>query len=59
MVRDLLIFIDALPYGCLSEAPFLSSFPFAARVVPGLGYSINIKAEIFGGYRPAEAGFFC
>ena len=59
MVDRLLVFVDALPYASLEEAPFLRSLPSVARLVPGLGYSVNVKAEIFGGYRPDDAGFFC
>lgn len=58
MIKNLLIFIDAFPNRFLDDAPFLSSFDYRARVLPGLGYSVNIKSEIFGGYSPDRAGFF-
>ncbi len=58
MIKNLLVFIDAFPNRFLNEAPFLSSFNHQAKVLPGLGYSVNIKSEIFGGYTPDQVGFF-
>jgi len=59
MSKNLIIFIDSFPYNSLNKTKFLASFPFRAKVIPGIGYSINVKAEMFGGYLPDEVGFFC
>jgi len=59
MSRNLIIFIDSFPYACLNQANFLSVFDNKVKITPGLGYSINVKAEIFGGYIPDELGYFC
>lgn len=58
MPENLYIFIDSFPFASLDKAPFLQSIQ-TAPVKPGLGYSINVKAEIFGGYRPDDVGYFC
>ncbi len=59
MSKNLIVFVDAFPYEGLKYAEYLSSFKQKARVIPGIGFSINVKAEIFGGYKPDDAGFFC
>lgn len=59
MNKNLIVFIDAFPYKSLKHAKYLSSFSHKAKVIPGIGYSINVKAEIFGDYTPDDAGFFC
>lgn len=56
---NLIIFIDAFPYFSLKTMNFLSSIPYCAKVVPGFGYSVNVKAEIFGGYKPDDVGYLC
>jgi hypothetical protein len=55
---NLLIFIDSFPYRYVDRSPFLSRHrQQVQKVLPGFGYSINLKAEIFGGYFPDQAGF--
>ena len=56
--KILLIFIDSLPYLYRGKMKFLSQFSNSIRkVIPGFGYSVNVKAEIFGGYAPDQAGY--
>jgi len=55
----LIIFIDAFPYKFLERTKYMKKFPIRFKVRPSLGYSINIKAEIFGGYAPDNLGWFC
>jgi len=56
--KTLIIFIDSLPYFCTDRMKFLSRFKSSIRkVVPGFGYSINVKAEIFGGLMPDDIGY--
>lgn len=52
----LLIFIDSYPYEFVSEMPFLSSH-FRWQVECGIGYSVNVKAELFAGLRPDDLGY--
>jgi len=55
----LVIFVDAYP--------FADSQPLAQRlgattykkVTPGVGYSINVKSEIFAKMKPDDVGYFC
>lgn len=53
----LLMFIDSFPYDHLPEMPFLSQF-HKWRVSCGVGYSVNIKAELFAGMTPDDLGYF-
>jgi hypothetical protein len=56
--HNLLVFIDSLPYRYVNRMPFFSRYQKnVQKVLPGFGYSINLKAEIFGGYLPDKAGF--
>lgn len=56
--KNLIIFIDSLPYSYVGRMRFLSKFKGRIRkVLPGFGYSINVKAEIFGGYVPDRVGY--
>jgi hypothetical protein len=56
--KNLIIFIDSLPYFDVGRMKFLSQFKGCIRkVLPGFGYSINVKAEIFGGYVPDSVGY--
>lgn len=56
--HNLFIFIDSLPYRYVERMPFLSQHSKKVqKISPGFGYSINLKAEIFGGYIPDKAGF--
>jgi hypothetical protein len=58
-MRDILvIFIDSLPFVRLSDCPFLRGAGSVHRVIPGMGYSVNIQAELFSGCYPDEVGFF-
>lgn len=58
MTKYLIVFVDSLPYERLSAAPFVASLPFRTRVIPGLGYSVNLLPELFLGERPDEVGFY-
>ena len=55
----LIIFVDGFAYDYLDHAPYLNGLPAKARMVPGLGYSVNQKALLLGPYSPDEAGYFC
>ena len=56
--KNLVIFIDSLPFYYIEKMAFLSQFSESIRkIVPGFGYSVNVKAEIFGGYGPDSAGY--
>jgi predicted AlkP superfamily pyrophosphatase or phosphodiesterase len=56
--KSVIIFIDSLAYSCIGQTEFLSSWKGnIAKVKPGFGYSINVKAEIFGGYSPDDLGY--
>jgi len=58
MGKVLLIFIDSLGYFKIDDMKFLSSLKnYAAKLRPGFGYSINVKAEMFGGLRPDDIGY--
>lgn len=58
MNNNLIIFIDSLPFYYLCKIPNMSKYLQQYKVIPGLGYSINIHAELFGGYSPDDVGFF-
>lgn len=55
----LIIFIDALPYDRASNIVNQISASTYSKSVPGVGYSINVKAELFAGLRPDDVGYFC
>jgi predicted AlkP superfamily pyrophosphatase or phosphodiesterase len=58
MNKTLLIFIDSLGYLKIDDMKFLSSLKDnTAKFMPGFGYSINVKAEMFGGLRPDDIGY--
>ena len=59
MADTLIIFIDSLRYDQATEMGFLGRMPELCSVRPGFGYSVNIHAELFAGYRPDEVGYFC
>jgi len=59
MTSTLIVFVDALPYSYLANTQFLSTFPHQQKVSPGLGFSVNIKPELFAGLTPDDVGFFC
>lgn len=58
-----LVFVDALAEYYLEryseELQFVSGLPHRVGIEPGLGFSVNIKAELLGGLTPDEVGFFC
>lgn len=57
------VFVDALARVYLDayhrELAFLDALPGRAEVEPGMGFSINIKAELLAGLTPDDLGFFC
>lgn len=56
--HNLIVFIDSLPHRYAERMPFFAKhYKEVKKVLPGFGYSINLKAEIFGGYVPDKAGF--
>lgn len=58
MGKRLIIFIDSLPHFYVRNMKFLSQFEKeTAKVIPGFGYSVNVKAEIFAGLKPDAAGY--
>jgi len=58
MSECLIIFIDGLPFFYMERMPHLSRLPERYEITPGFGYSVNIHAELFGGYTPDEIGYF-
>lgn len=54
----LLVFVDGLPTDYLDRFPSLGRFPVRQSVTPGLGYSVNIKAEMYTGMSPDGVGYF-
>jgi hypothetical protein len=55
----LVIFVDAYPYADSEPlAKKLNALTYK-KVTPGVGYSINVKAEIFAKLKPDEVGYFC
>ena len=59
MSENLIIFIDSFPYYYLNKTEYLSNVPLKAKLTSGIGYSVNLKAEIFAGLVPDDVGFFC
>jgi len=56
--KNLIVFIDSLPFSYGERMPHASNYPLKLKVQPGLGYSLNIHWEIFGGLTPDQIGFF-
>jgi hypothetical protein len=56
--NTLIVFIDSLPYSQANRMSFLSTARVLCELTPGLGYSINLLPELFGGYQPDDLGFF-
>jgi hypothetical protein len=55
----LVIFVDALPYDrAINMVNSLNAKTYS-KSVPGAGYSINVKAEMFAGLKPDDVGYFC
>jgi hypothetical protein len=59
MASTLIVFVDGLPHYYLVKARFLSSFPHQKKISPGVGFSVNIKPELFAGLTPDDVGYFC
>jgi hypothetical protein len=55
----LVIFVDALPFDRGAELARKLGSVSRKKVIPGIGYSINVKTEIFAGIKPDEVGYFC
>jgi len=55
----LVIFVDAYPFHEADELTQRLSANIRAKVTPGIGYSINVKSELFGGLMPDDVGYFC
>lgn len=55
----LVIFVDAYPFD--DSEPLAKKLAAMAykKVTPGVGYSINVKAEIFAKLNPDDVGYFC
>lgn len=58
MNNYLIIFIDGFPYELLEKLNSLNRFSYRAALTPGIGYSVNIHAEIFAGLTADRIGFF-
>jgi len=56
--KHLIIFIDSLPFLRLSLGEFISSLPTQVRLIPNLGYSVNLLPELFCGLSPDKVGFY-
>ena len=54
----LVIFIDGFPYELIEKMDSFNRFSYRCALTPGIGYSINIHAEIFAGLSPDQIGFF-
>ena len=55
----LVIFVDAYPFADSEPlAKKLEAITYK-KVTPGVGYSINVKSEIFAKMKPDDVGFFC
>lgn len=55
----LVIFVDALPFNRGNELAQILGSVSHKKVTPGVGYSINVKTELFSGINPDEVGYFC
>jgi len=55
----LVIFVDALPYDRGINLVRSLNAKTYSKSVPGAGYSINVKAEMFAGLKPDDVGYFC
>ncbi|MFK7888590.1 MAG: alkaline phosphatase family protein [Gammaproteobacteria bacterium] len=55
----LVIFVDAYPFA--DSAPLVKRLGASTykKVTPGVGYSINVKSEIFAQMKPDDVGYFC
>lgn len=55
----LIVFVDGLGYDAAVDRGLFPMLPDKRAIVPGVGYSVNIQAELFAGQSPDVAGFFC
>ena len=55
----LVIFIDALPLNRANNIVSRLAAETYSKSIPGVGYSINVKAELFAGLKPDDVGYFC
>ena len=55
----LVIFVDALPYDRAVNIVNTLKADTHLKSIPGVGYSINVKAEMFAGLKPDDVGYFC
>lgn len=58
MNNSLIIFVDGFPNQFLDRLDHKGKFPYSSALMPTIGYSINIHAELFAGLTADEAGFF-
>lgn len=58
MNNYLIIFIDGFSYELLEKSDFMDKFAFRSALTPGIGYSVNIHAEIFAGLSADQVNFF-
>lgn len=58
MTKNLIIFIDSLPFNILPQTSFLNQMTERWSIQPGFGYSINLHAELFAGLLPDDIGYF-
>lgn len=54
----LIIFVDALPYAKRALLPRIAEVLPISPLKPGLGYSVNLHAELFWGKTPDQLGYF-
>lgn len=52
-----ILFVDALPADAFARVG-AGQWDVSAPMMPGLGYSLNVKAEMFAGLTPDELGVF-
>lgn len=55
----LVIFVDAYPYADSKQLADNLDASTYKKVTPGVGYSINVKSEIFAKMKPDDVGYFC
>jgi len=55
----LVIFVDAYPFADSKHLADRLEAKTYKKVTPGVGYSINVKSEIFAKLRPDDVGYFC
>jgi hypothetical protein len=55
----LVIFVDAYPFSDSEPLAKKLNAVTYKKVTPGVGYSINVKAEIFAKLKPDDVGYFC